>query len=147
MPIRLEPPAVRAKTEFSTSKCNVFPCCSKRMPDETRLVGGDAVLEGVFHERDEHHGRHGHGFVLHPVREADIGEPVQTQLLQVDVLANILHLLRKGDEFVVGIVVHVLRQVDEAFKRCFCFVRVGDEQAVERVERVEKEVRVDLRLV
>ena len=65
--------------------------------DETRLVGGDAVLEGVFHERDEHHGRHGHSFVLHPVREADIGEPVQTQLLQVDVLANILHLLRKGD--------------------------------------------------
>lgn len=115
--------------------------------DEARFVGGDAVFEGILHEGNQQHGRDSHRVVFHLAVEADLGELVQPQGLQGDILVDVLHLLAERYEVAVGVVVHVLRQVDEALQRRLGLVGLGDEQPVERIERVEQKMRIDLRLV
>ena len=107
----------------------------------------DAVFERVLHKRDKDHRCHGRVGVVDVVARGDVGGVAETQLLQVDILLQVVCLLAHGNEVAVGVVVSVLTHIDELLKGLLALVGVGEDETIERVERVEEEMRIDLSLV
>ena len=111
---------------------------------KARIVGRYSVFKRIFHECNKHHRGNRNFFSLHIVCKTDVCQFIQSQFLKSYVLSDIIHFFRQRDKFPVGIVVHILGQVDKTFKSYLCLVRLGNKQSVERVERIEEEMRIYL---
>lgn len=113
----------------------------------TVLVRRGAVLEGVLDKRDEDHGRNLHVMLVGLHVELDVRVVVQAQRLQVDILSYVVYLAADGNRQRRGVGVHVLEYVRELHECRLGLVGLGYHQTVERIERVEQEMGVYLRLV
>ena len=115
--------------------------------DGTVDVGRGAVLEGILHEGDENHGGYLGLLVVGFGMEFDVGVFVEPQRLQVDILSDVVDFVADGYGVEGRLGVHVFQYVGELNEGRFRLVRLGEDQPVKGVERVEEEVRIDLRLV
>ncbi len=110
-----------------------------------RVAGGaDSVFEGVFNKRNEEQRGDEGAFAI--FREADLepgvgGEP---QAHQFDVAAGEVDFPVERDEVLRVVVEHVAEQFAEVLDGVLRPVGVDGDEGVDVVERVEKEVRVQL---
>ena len=114
--------------------------------DEARLIRRYAILECIFYKSDKQHRRKHGRIIVDAMRELDACTLIEPQPLQLDILADISNFLTERDEVLACIVVDILCEVDETLESSDCESGISDKQAVDGIEGIEKEVRIDLRL-
>ena len=115
--------------------------------DETILIRGGAVLEGILDKRDQDHGRDLHVALIHPHVKLDPRVAVQTQRLQIDILPYVVDFAADGYRDRIGVGIHVPQYVRELHECRLGLLRFGYDKAVKGIERVEQKMGIDLRLV
>ena len=113
--------------------------------DERRLRRTDAMLECILHKRDEHHGCHRHLRIDHGGLESDLDGFRQTEPHQVHVVLQETDLILQGNHGLLAVIEDVAQHLGEFLNGILCLALVKGRQGVDVVERVQQEVRIDLR--
>lgn len=108
---------------------------------------GGSIFKRVFDKGDKQHGWNLKLWCVDVGFENDVGMMIQPEPLQIDVVVQIFNFALNVGRFVDRVTVGVLQNVGKLGKSALGLVRLGDHEAVNRVECVEQEVGVDLRLV
>ena len=112
--------------------------------DEAGLGWRDAMLEGVFNERDEQ--QRCHLCVCAPTFNVEgnvygIGQP---DFHQRHIVLQELHLLVERNRRLLVLIEHVAQHLRQVLNGCLCPLAVEGRQGVDVVERIQQEVRVNL---
>src|SRR6202522_2599282 len=106
---------------------------------------GEAVLDRILYQRLD--GENGNQDVQTILVDADVGlQPgTQAQALDVQIGGNNLDFLGKRDQRLAGLQ-EVSKNFGQVQYRAACAGSLARNDAVERIQRIEQEMRIDLRL-
>src|SRR4030095_244521 len=107
---------------------------------------GDAVLDGVFDKRLQDHVRHTRVERLGSYVHGDSQAIVKTYLLYLEIFSQELELLLQGDLLNFEILERHAEQIAEIGQHPIRRLAVFVDQLLDRMQRMEKEVRMKLHL-
>lgn len=103
-----------------------------------------AIFESVLNEGEEYHRRHRHAVIINVMAPVHGGVLVEAQCLKVYVILYVGHLIFQCHRLVFYSDVCISQYFREFYERILSLLRRPYDKTVQRIERVEKEMRAYL---
>ena len=106
-----------------------------------------AILKCIFHKSNQYHRRNQRLRIHSFHHKINRGMMIQTELLQIHILAYILQFTGCRNEFSSALRIHIAQDSGKLHKSRLRFVRSGKHEGIQRIKGIKKEMRINLGLI